>query len=543
LADTIAVCAMFKNEAPYILEWIAYHRLVGIDHFVLYDNASTDGGADLIARSGFARWVTLIDWPQRAGQIPAYSHFISNHARNFAWAAFIDLDEFVHPLEADSIPALLPRYEGFAGILLHWLVFGSSGHVARPPGLVLENYLYRVQVNAPVNGHVKSLVRTARIRAAHTNPHFVQLDGDYCNARGVPVPARALHSQACHEVMVVNHYFTKSAADWRAKVARGKADHFLATEAPYTDQPFRDVDHAARVEDRRITRFAPLVRRMLLEAQPHAVVQRPPAAQPAQRPLQLGIGIVTYNRKDILADTLDHIMRHTKFPTSAVVVADDGSTDGTLDMLRARQVPTVAGRNMGIAWNKNRVLFALTELLRCDIVILLEDDSYPVRDNWEREWMDAALRWGHVNIAGEWLRSYFVSGAGTAADPILSIRLTAQCAVFSREAILFGGYFDSRFRGYGHEHVEHSRRMVRMGYGGRDQPVEGQLTTLYSLIWGGIEFHPMRNSWFNADEAERNLQLAQQVMMEQTYRAPWQNEIEARQFRDEMRGAFPRPLL
>lgn len=259
-------------------------------------------------------------------------------------------------------------------------------------------------------------------------------------------------------------------------------------------------------------------------------------------PLQIGIGIVTYNRLGVLSETLDRVLRHTKYPFTAIVIADDGSTDGTLDMLRSRGVTTVTGRNMGIAWNKNRALFTLSELLRCDIVILLEDDAHPTRDHWEVEWMNAALRWGHANVAGEWLREHFIGGAGTFDDPIRSTHITAQCAVFSREALLFGGYFDARFRGYGHEHVEHSRRMVRMGYGGADEDVNGTMMTLYKLLWGHIGFNPT-TTFYDQTQVDRNLLLARALFSDFTYRAPWHNEEEAGQFREELRGSFPRALL
>ena len=39
--DKIAVCAIFKDEAPYLLEWLAFHRMIGVDLFVLYDNGSS----------------------------------------------------------------------------------------------------------------------------------------------------------------------------------------------------------------------------------------------------------------------------------------------------------------------------------------------------------------------------------------------------------------------------------------------------------------------------------------------------------------------
>ena len=52
------VCAIFKDEAPYLLEWMAFHKMVGVDLLVLYDNGSTDGGPELVRGSSFARNVT-----------------------------------------------------------------------------------------------------------------------------------------------------------------------------------------------------------------------------------------------------------------------------------------------------------------------------------------------------------------------------------------------------------------------------------------------------------------------------------------------------
>ena len=134
--DKIAVCAIFKDEAPYLLEWLAFHRMIGVDLFVLYDNGSSDGGSDLIRASSFARNVTLIDWPDRPGQLSAYNHFRVNHAPRFTWVAFIDIDEFIMPLAGSSIRDILmrPAYAPYAQILLQWLVFGPSGHDRRPDG-------------------------------------------------------------------------------------------------------------------------------------------------------------------------------------------------------------------------------------------------------------------------------------------------------------------------------------------------------------------------------------------------------------------------
>jgi hypothetical protein len=251
----------------------------------------------------------------------------------------------------------------------------------------------------------------------------------------------------------------------------------------------------------------------------------------------VGIGIVTYNRKDIVGATIERVRALTRQPDAVLVVADDGSTDGTLEMLRAMRVPVVTGVNMGIAWNKNRALFLLSQKLGCETVILLEDDTRPTSPGWESQWMAAAQRWGHVNYAGDWLREHFLSGGGTANDPVRSKMVTAQCAAYSQAALTYAGYFDPRFTGYGHEHVEHTRRMIRVGYGGSEEQYDGAERVVFHLITGDVTMVDS-TSHGNAAAVERNLQLARQLMGEQGYRTPWQDDRQLRQFRSEIESSF-----
>jgi hypothetical protein len=36
-----------KDEARYIPEWIEFHLMQGFEHFILYDNNSTDGSSNI----------------------------------------------------------------------------------------------------------------------------------------------------------------------------------------------------------------------------------------------------------------------------------------------------------------------------------------------------------------------------------------------------------------------------------------------------------------------------------------------------------------
>jgi glycosyltransferase involved in cell wall biosynthesis len=250
---------------------------------------------------------------------------------------------------------------------------------------------------------------------------------------------------------------------------------------------------------------------------------------------RVGIGIITYNRKSVLLETLARVRAHTKSPYQ-LVVADDGSTDGTVEAVRSANITLVTGRNMGIAWNKNRALFLLGAIMQCDVVLLLEDDSFPTADGWEQDWIEASERWGHVNLAGTWFSDSFLRGAGTVDDPIVSLDVSAQCSGFARAALLYGGYFDSRFRGYGHEHVEYTRRLVRIGHGGTYEEINGEVRPIFRLLRSSIEVtNPVSTS--NYADRDRNWLLCRELLFDETYRAPWRDDTELLQFRAEISSA------
>ena len=57
----LVVVAVLQNEAPFVAEWLEYHRLphVGVSHFYLYDDGSTDGLQAVLAPYVGAGLVTL----------------------------------------------------------------------------------------------------------------------------------------------------------------------------------------------------------------------------------------------------------------------------------------------------------------------------------------------------------------------------------------------------------------------------------------------------------------------------------------------------
>lgn len=258
----VSICAVFRDEAPYLLEWLAYHFMIGVGHFYLYDNNSSDGGAALLMASPFSSRITLIDWPKTPGQLSAYQHYCDYFGDQPGWTAFIDLDEFLVPLDGGSLGQTLEKYQHFAGILVQWLMFGPSGFEEPPAGLVIENYKSRFPDGLEESNHIKSIIRNGALRRPASNPHVFLVAGPVCDADGREVPNEALQQRECHEKIVLHHYFTKSRRDWNKKLQRGKATTNRADQQ-YARSMFEQIVSRANFTDDRLIPVASVLRALL----------------------------------------------------------------------------------------------------------------------------------------------------------------------------------------------------------------------------------------------------------------------------------------
>ena len=114
--------------------------------------------------------------------------------------------------------------------------------------------------------------------------------------------------------------------------------------------------------------------------------------------LNVGIGVITYNRKDHLAKTVEAIKAFTTGDYE-LVVADDGSKDDTVEWCGQNNVLHTNCQNKGVVRNKNRALYYLNEVKKVDVLILLEDDCRPNKESWQKEciWCQKS---GKLNIQG-----------------------------------------------------------------------------------------------------------------------------------------------
>ena len=236
----------------------------------------------------------------------------------------------------------------------------------------------------------------------------------------------------------------------------------------------------------------------------------------------LGIGVVTRNRVSVLRTCLEQLLTNTR-ASFRLVVADDGSEDGTSAWIRSVRIPFVAGPRKGCAWNKNRALFFLLERTECDPILLLEDDTWPTAAGWDQLWIEAVLRWDHVNYCYGFDARDLPPGEGTPGNPYQCLAFGGACTISTRRALRRVGYLNTRFKGYGWEHVEWSHRF-RTHYDHVWRLRENALPCLDC----GVRAH-WPSSSFNRQEFDLNGGVYAQIRanpLESLHRLPWRRAEE-----------------
>ena len=236
----LAACMTYSNHASYMREWLEFHRLVGFERFFLYDNGSDDDHESVLRPYVAQGLVTVHRRPGAAEQYPSFRHCLQTHRDDARWIAFIDVDEFLFSPRGRPVPEILADFEEFPAVGVNQAIFGTGGHKHRPPGLVIENYLYRS--GNPAVRMVKNIVdpqRTTDVVNAHS---FVHTDGER-----VDVMKRPFYGRDSPEVIFsrlrLNHYFTKSQEELAEKWARAEADTGEMRDP-------KNLEHHLRIESR-----------------------------------------------------------------------------------------------------------------------------------------------------------------------------------------------------------------------------------------------------------------------------------------------------
>jgi hypothetical protein len=218
------VCSIVRDERHHILEWLAFHALVGAEHFWL---AVNDPEGETMERrlaapiaSGL---VSLRLMPGDAQQLTAYAWGIeAARDANCEWVAFIDADEFLIPQVHAGLPQTLEEYEAYAGVAVNWVQFAAKNVEHRPESVLASN-VWRLPLDEPSNRHVKLIARPGDLDAFR-DPHSAAFRHGRFAVTQHGEPVRGPLAPITGTRVRLHHYFLRSREDFEAKIRRGRAD-------------------------------------------------------------------------------------------------------------------------------------------------------------------------------------------------------------------------------------------------------------------------------------------------------------------------------
>lgn len=256
---TIAV--VFKDE-PYLLEWIEYHRLIGFEHFIMFDNSTfmlkenqrllePYIKAGIITYEVFQTVNTKIQGTAIRSIIRKYKHLSY-------WCAFIDLDEFIFIPSYKQIGDILADYDKpeIGGLAIFWVFFGSSGYKETPEGLNIEKFIYRSKFNFNRNFIYKTISKLEYVKPLKHNHFHVYSDNKYAvNENFQPTPNYKffdknnnkwwkLNIKPSHNLIRLNHYAVRSHEQFNSKMKRG----YSAKGINYTLRYFQEFDRNEKLD-------------------------------------------------------------------------------------------------------------------------------------------------------------------------------------------------------------------------------------------------------------------------------------------------------
>lgn len=237
------IVTTMRNEAPFILEWVAYHRSIGFTDFVVFTNDCEDGTDLILDRLQEMGILYHIPNPRRGKKPVQWAALkrAANHpaVKKAEWIFVTDVDEFLNihagAGHLDDLIAVQPDADGF---MLTWRMFGANGQVKFKDRLIMDLFTAAApdQMIWPWRAvQFKTVFRNtgSDIKLGIHKPKFAQdaistpriwIDdnGDMTHAvRGTVM----LHQRPRYKLAQINHYALGAVESFLVKCARGKPNH------------------------------------------------------------------------------------------------------------------------------------------------------------------------------------------------------------------------------------------------------------------------------------------------------------------------------
>ena len=247
--DKITIVSSMRNEGPFILEWIAYHRSIGVTDFLIYTNGCTDPSNEILDRLQAMGVLTRLDNPFNAekGQKPqrvALNHAVDHPLVTEAdWVIITDVDEFINVHVGDgTLHALIHEMHEPNVIALTWKFFGNGGITAYEDRWITEQFTACAPNFIPkprLGWGFKAMThRSAPFSKLGVHRPLI-LDEDrydevrWVNGSGRMAPEELIRGNGWrstkrtlgYDMVTLNHYILRAAESYLVKRERGRINH------------------------------------------------------------------------------------------------------------------------------------------------------------------------------------------------------------------------------------------------------------------------------------------------------------------------------
>jgi hypothetical protein len=260
----LGITTIQRNRGPWLCEWFAFHYLVGFRKFYFYAHLCTDDTFDVLRK--ICQKIDIVAIPIDVSihgvQLLAYQHACDNYMNDVDWMAFIDGDEFLFAPNNDSIEENIQQFADLpiSALGVYNVIFGSSGHITEPKGLITENY--RKCSSDPdfmPNRKVKSIVRGRQKVSTTLCGHIFTTPLETIDELRRPITWGFMPQYApSYSMFRINHYVCQSYEYFKSyKSTSGHAD--ASPSAIRSDQWWSNFDRNEE-DDHSLERFSERLR-------------------------------------------------------------------------------------------------------------------------------------------------------------------------------------------------------------------------------------------------------------------------------------------
>jgi len=238
----VLIASCMKNEGPFILEWLAWHKAIGVTDFVIFTNDCSDGTdliLDRLQDMGELRHLPNPALANGSTYFQPAALALTPHLLEYRRADYfisMDVDEFINIRAGKGqLSDLFDAVGPFDALSMSELNHGSNRQMSFEPGLVTEQFP-RHESETPgkrkASRGVKTIVRLGPKldRPRNHRPDFKGLAEDVHWIDGAGRPRaefledesrNGFDARGTYDLVVLEHYPLRSLESYLAKMDRG----------------------------------------------------------------------------------------------------------------------------------------------------------------------------------------------------------------------------------------------------------------------------------------------------------------------------------